>query len=135
MNEPAGTRCLDCAAELYIDRIGGQLIDAWGQVVCQASCRPHIPDLPLIDLDRPAAGTRPPGADQAGSGGAGAYRRRQPGIKGAPPDGSASLRDRLRRPLTPGTRGAGSWPRCGQAQGTGQPAGIRPHNNPSTEGI
>ncbi len=123
-------RCLDCAAVLYTDPASGGVVDAWGERTCSASYRPHDPDFPLptlVEGNRPAAGTRPPTADSADQGGAGAYRRRQPGIKGAPPDGSASLRDRLRRPLTPGPRGAGSWPPCGQAQDPGQPAVSRPH--------
>jgi hypothetical protein len=77
-------RCLDCAAVLHADPATGVLVDGWGERICQASYRVHVPDLSLLEVDRPAAGIRPPMPDPADEGGAGAYRRRLSHVKAAP---------------------------------------------------
>jgi hypothetical protein len=84
MRNPIGSTCLDCAAVLHIDQLTGELVDGWGEAICQASYRRHVSDRPMVKEDRPAApsGTGPPAAGHIDSGGAGAYQHRQPDVKG-----------------------------------------------------
>jgi hypothetical protein len=81
-------RFLDCAAVLHADPATGELVDGWGGRICQASSRVHVPDLCLLEVDRPVAGTRPPMADQPMKVG--------PGRTGADCPTSRPLRLRLR---------------------------------------
>jgi len=46
----AAQRCLDCAAALYIDPASGDLIDVWGERICSASYRPHVADVPHVQV-------------------------------------------------------------------------------------
>jgi len=125
-------RCLDCAAVLYIDPATGELVDSWSERICTASYRAHVADLPLIEIPRPAAGTRPPTADHATGEG--------PGLTGADCPTSRALRKlrvAARPPAAALDTGHPATPVAGPSAGrprTAQPAATRPHN-PPTEGI
>jgi hypothetical protein len=56
---PVGV-CLDCAAHLHVDELTGQLVDHWGQAICGASYRAHVPDLPSVTAGPAAPATSPP---------------------------------------------------------------------------
>jgi hypothetical protein len=128
-------RCLDCAAVLHPDLSTGELVDGWGERICGASYRNHVPDAPHLELGRPAAGTGPPAAGNPTGVG--------PGLTGSGCPASRALRLRLRvaaRPpaaaLDPGHPADpvsdGSYGQAGRAP----PARlIRPHNtNPHQKG-
>jgi hypothetical protein len=46
-------RCLNCAAILYVNPATGELVDGWGERICQVSYRVHVPDLSLLEVYRP----------------------------------------------------------------------------------
>ena len=104
--QPPTPVCLDCAAVLHVDEATGALADQWGEPVCGASYGAHALEVPVLPAGPAAPANRIPDRRTKRGG------QSQPGGAGAvpaptvPPQGrsalagSASLRDRLRRPLT-----------------------------------
>ena len=108
--QPPAPACLDCAAVLHVDEATGALVDQWGKAECGASCRAHAPDVPVL-LAGPAAPAnriadrRTERGGPRRSGGAGAVPAPTVPRQGRSAlAGCASLRDRLRRPLTRDTQ-------------------------------
>jgi hypothetical protein len=52
--------CLDCAAHLHADDVSVELVDQWGQAICGASYRAHVPDVPVLPAGPAAPATSPP---------------------------------------------------------------------------
>jgi hypothetical protein len=137
---PTGAKCLDCAAVLYTNHASGELVDGWGESLCSASYRPHVPDLPHLPVSsgEPAALAKNPSDRLRRTvplAGAGAVPDSPPRIKLAAQDPSqpaplegAAPGSILRSGLTRGP--AGPVPRALRAGGE-EHAPARPRSGPN----